>query len=140
MNPVREKSNRPRRWLLWAPALVYMAAIFVASSLSRVPAPPAGLSDKQVHAVVYAGLAAMILRALAQGSWRGVTLGTALGAVLMAAAYGASDEVHQWFVPGRTFEILDMVADAIGAVLASGMLRAWGIIRSRNPSGTLYVL
>ena len=118
----------------------YMAFIFGTSSLSRVPSPPAGLSDKHVHAALYAGLAAVTLRALAGGSWRRVTPGVSLGAALIATAYGVVDEFHQLLVPGRSFEIVDMAADAIGALLASGTLWTWGILRPRNPLGAPYAL
>jgi VanZ family protein len=124
-----------RRWHLWWPVLAYMAAIFGASSLSHVPSPPAGLSDKQVHFALYAGLASVILRALAGGSWRRVSLGVSLGAALIATTYGVLDEFHQLLVPGRSFEILDMVANALGALLAAVTLWTWGIIRPRNPPG-----
>jgi len=117
-----------------------MAFIFVTSSLSRVPSPPGGLSDKQVHAALYAGLAAVTLRALSGGSWRRVTIGASLGAALMASAYGVLDEWHQLLVPGRSFEILDMAADTAGALLASGTLWTWSIIRPRTPPGTPYAL
>jgi VanZ family protein len=117
-----------------------MAAIFAGSSLPHVPRPPAGFTDKDVHLVIYAGLAAVLVRALAGGSWRGLTLRRALGAAIIATMYGVLDEFHQRLVPGRSFEIMDMAADAAGAALAAGALWTWGIIRPRNPSGTPYAL
>jgi VanZ family protein len=39
------------------------------------------------------------------------------GAALISALYGASDEIHQYFVPERSSEFLDWAADAIGAAL-----------------------
>lgn len=117
-----------------------MAAIFVGSSLPNVPSPPGGLTDKDVHVALYAGLAAVLLRALAGGSWRRLTLRRALEAAAVAALYGVFDEFHQRLVPGRSFETMDMAADAAGAALASVVLWTWGIIRPRNPPGTPYVL
>jgi MYXO-CTERM domain-containing protein len=43
--------------------------------------------------------------------------------------YGASDEVHQSFVPGRDSDVLDWRADTIGGAAAAGLLLAWAIIR-----------
>jgi VanZ family protein len=37
----------------------------------------------------------------------------------MAVAWGVFDEAHQSFVPGRTADILDLLADATGAALAA---------------------
>jgi VanZ family protein len=35
------------------------------------------------------------------------------------------------FVPGRTFDVLDMLADAIGSVAGATAVGAWSIIRRR---------
>jgi VanZ family protein len=109
-----------------------MGALFYVSSLSSIPSPPAGLTDKHEHFFFYGILAALTLRALARGEWRRVTLRTVLGAILVSSAYGVSDEFHQRFVPGRDFERLDMIADAIGSAAAAGVVWAWGIIRHRS--------
>lgn len=35
-------------------------------------------------------------------------------ALVLTMAYGASDEYHQMFTPGRTTEFMDFLADSIG--------------------------
>lgn len=109
-----------------------MAALFFVSSLSSIPSPPGGLTDKHEHVFFYAILSALTLRASAHGRWRDVTLRTVVSAFLISSAYGVTDEFHQRFVPGRDYEVLDMAADAIGAAAAAGLLWAWGIIRRRS--------
>lgn len=104
--------------VLWGPVIVYAAAIFAASSVSHPPMP-AAVSDHTLHGWAYAGLSALILRALAGGRRRGVTARRALLAAFMAAVYGLSDELHQMFVPGRLFDLHDVAADAIGAAAAA---------------------
>jgi VanZ family protein len=42
-----------------------------------------------------------------------------LGAILTATIYGLVDEIHQAFIPGRFYELLDWVADIIGACVGS---------------------
>ncbi len=42
-----------------------------------------------------------------------------VAAALLAAAYGAIDEVHQSFVAGRSSTVADAVADAVGAVIGA---------------------
>lgn len=37
-------------------------------------------------------------------------------AVLIASFYAVTDEVHQWFVPGRSCELRDVCIDSFGAV------------------------
>jgi VanZ family protein len=112
------------RLRLWLPVVVYAAAIFAVSSLAHPPLP-SGVSDKTGHSAAYAGLALVVLRALAGAEWAGVTLGRSAAASALATAYGASDEVHQAFVPGRSPDAHDLVADGVGAVVAAGV--AWGL-------------
>jgi VanZ family protein len=107
-----------------------MVAIFGASSIPDLQASPAGLSDKTVHALVYGLLGALVLRAVARAEWAGVTLVAVLTAALISGLYGVTDELHQSFVPGRSIEALDMVADAAGASGAAGVIWAWSIIRA----------
>src|SRR5262245_18792144 len=95
-----------------------MAMIFGLSSLSTLPAPPEGFSYYDVHTAVYAGLGLLMARALGRGV-RSVSLGAVLGAAVISMLYGVSDEFHQRFVPGRTFDVFDMLADAIGSVLGA---------------------
>jgi VanZ family protein len=109
--------------------IAYMAMLFFFSSLSTLPPPPADLTDKHVHFAAYAGLAAVTLRALAKGTWKQVTLGAVCGAIAISSLYGVSDEYHQWFVPGRNFERLDMIADTIGSVLGGAAVWTWSILR-----------
>jgi VanZ family protein len=106
---------------LWAPVLVYAAGIFALSSVSEPPMP-GGVSDRAIHAWVYAGLALLLLRALTGGCWPNVSARRAAGAALLASAYGLSDEWHQWFVPGRVFDRLDLLADMAGASAAVALV------------------
>ena len=114
---------------LWGPVAAYLVAIFLESSVSQVPEMPTGVTDKDAHGLLYAGLALLILRALAGAKWRHVTIGAGLVAVFLAAAYGATDEFHQRFVPGRTADLLDLAADAAGAAAAVAVV--WVIARWR---------
>ena len=106
------------RWAWkWAPVLAQMGAIFYASSMTAVPDLPGGLTDKTGHLIGYALLGALAIRGFAGATWAGITTGPAVRAVLLSAAYGATDEFHQKFVANRTPDILDWCADVIGAVL-----------------------
>jgi len=40
----------------------------------------------------------------------------ALIAWVLGSLYGVSDEIHQHFVPGRTFDVFDMTADSLGTL------------------------
>ena len=114
-----------------------MAVIFYVSSLHDAPLP-AGVSDKSAHWLGYTGLAVMIVRALAGGLPRRVSMGIAATAVVIATAYGASDEFHQMFVSGRSAELNDLAADGLGAMAGAAACWAWGILsvrgRARGPA------
>jgi len=105
------------------------ALIFTLSSFSQLPAPPEGVSDKHEHFTIYFLLGLTIVRALAGGRLAGVTWPVAVVSVLLVSAYGASDEFHQNFVPGRDTDVLDWRADTMGGAGAASLLLAWAIIR-----------
>ena len=120
-----------RAWIgLWLPVIAYMAMLFVLSSFSKLPPPPGDLSFYHVHIAAYAGLGALTTRATAKGL-RQVSITAALIAIAISSLYGVTDEYHQVFVPGRTFDVLDMAADAFGSVVGAGAMWAWGIIGRR---------
>jgi len=122
------QSHWVRSASLWAPPVLYALAIFFSSSLTAPPGPPSHLTDKHVHMLVYAGLAVVLVRALSGGRWSGVTVATTVQAAAIAIAYGASDELHQAFVPDRHSDVADLVADAAGAALAAvavGAMSRW---------------
>ncbi len=106
-----------------------MAVIFAGSSISKPPEIPGGLSDKTAHGSEYAVLGLLLARGLAGPRWLSIPLPSVIGAVVLAALYGVSDEYHQLFVPGREFDVRDMMADATGAAVAAVALWAWGIIK-----------
>lgn len=89
------------------------------SSQSRLPGvlPPFAGADKLEHAVWFFLLGLLAYRAGTDGEgWsRPKTIVTL---VLAAALWGASDEWHQSFVPGRSVEAADVAADVAGTGVA----------------------
>ena len=118
---------------LWLPVAGYMAGIFWLSSQSVLPGvsvlPDFLNHDWLHHGTAYAGLALVALRALAGGRLRSVGTASLVGAWVIATLYGLTDEFHQSFVPGRTADPRDLLADGVGAALGLGLVRAWSIIK-----------
>jgi VanZ family protein len=112
----------------WAVAVAYMALMFLASSGPGVALPPVRNVDKVLHAGAYGVLSALVAWALARGRLRSAPVRVLVAAVVISTAYGASDEWHQLFVPGRQADLADLLADALGALAAAVAIRAWGII------------
>ncbi len=109
------KSPFERAWL-WAPPILYMGLIFYLSSESNpMPEVTAREWDKALHVVEYGALGVLLYRAL---TGEGLAKMSSLVLALIAAsAYGASDEWHQAFVPLRSSDISDWIADTTGSVV-----------------------
>jgi VanZ family protein len=122
-----------RSALAWGPAIAWFALIFVLSSQPSLPSP-SHVSDKQAHAVTYGVLAVLCLMGITGWRWRRVAGASLLAAFVIAVVYGVSDEFHQSFVPGRTPDVADVVADAVGAALALAAAWAWAILLGRRAS------
>ena len=101
--------------LLWGPVLLLMGLIFFFSSLPDPGGTPAGISDKTAHFLIYGALGGALMRALAGGRSAAMTLPLILAVLVLGTLYGVSDEIHQYFVPPRTPDILDVAADSAGA-------------------------
>ena len=105
----------------WVPPLLYMGLIFVISSLEQPPLPMPKFEwltiDKLYHFVEYGILGALLAIAFVNVPLKGLpTNWRWTGAALIAILYGASDEWHQTFVPGRFATLADWVADVLGAI------------------------
>ena len=133
MTPVASASRR-KAWL-WAPVALYMGVIFYFSSQSDVSIP-AGLTDKSSHSMAYTALGILIVRARAGGLPARISARAAVAAVLLTTAYGVTDEIHQMFVPGRSAEMYDLAADAIGGAVGAFCCWLWGIISPSWPLKT----
>ena len=108
-----------------------MAAIFAASSLPNLTSLPGDVSDKTAHFAAYAVLSIFVLYGRASGRWAGVTVGSAIWATVFSTIYGATDELHQRFVPGRSPAWDDLVADFSGAAAGALMVLVWHWLRNR---------
>ena len=86
--------------------------------------------DKAVHLVLYDSLQASLLRGLS-GAATAAPLGRHLLAFLMTTGFGLLDELHQLPIPSRDFDWADLLFDALGAALASGLLLLLKLKRSK---------
>lgn len=119
--PVETKVENARRAWIWA--VLVAGVIFAASSRGRIAAPDVANVDKYGHFLVYGLLGTLICRALGDRRW------AAVWALAMASAYGVTDEFHQSFVPGRSSEAADWLADTSGAALAIFLYTNWAWYR-----------
>ncbi|HKY70291.1 MAG TPA: VanZ family protein [Nitrospira sp.] len=126
----RTAENTGSHWLrLWLPVAGYMALIFYLSSL---PHPDEQLpkilfeklGDKLLHIIEYAVLGFLFYRAFRRAAGSYAVEYAVVLAIAASSMYGATDEMHQAFVPFRTSTWSDWIADTAGAVI--------GVIGSRR--------
>jgi len=103
----------------WAPAVAWAALIFLLSARSTTAVPLEHGLDKFAHFGAYAVLGAALGRARLHHRWP-LAVPLALGLL-----YALSDELHQAFVPGRTAEAADWVADALGTLAGLLLFHRW---------------
>ena len=74
---------------------------------------------KGAHFCSHALLGALVANAIRTYNIR--KWGRFLIPMAVSAAYAVSDEVHQYFVPGRSCQVTDMCIDTLGAVFGTAM-------------------
>jgi VanZ family protein len=115
-----QESNSPISWDLGL-ALLYVLAIFVVGSLPATPLVAQQVSDKLQHCVGFAVLAWMWCRALGKLRPGYGVRRSMLGGFLVSVAVGGALELWQALLSYRSCELLDWVADSIGALLGAAL-------------------
>ena len=123
------------RWR-FVPAAIWAAAIWaessttwpgVAGSTHWLPLPGWLPPDKLAHTVLFGVQALLIAAPIAQPRRRDLGAAWAL-----ATAWGAIDELHQLWVPGRSSDPWDWLADAIGAAAGIALLQIYLKLRTNR--------
>ena len=111
----------PNFFKYWLPLIAFCLLIFVQSSFpSPIRLPDVPFFDKYLHLFAYAILGALFYRAYATLRMGGNRSKVVVFSILSAGLYGISDEIHQYFVPGRNADIMDTAVNFVGA--ACGVL------------------
>ena len=97
----------------WGPAALWAAVLFFLSESSGLGLDLPSGADKLVHW----GLFLILGLFLAWGKGRNGSSVSWLLFFLIGVGYGALDEWHQGFVPGRDASVGDWVADSAGVML-----------------------
>lgn len=98
----------------WAPVLLYAGFIFYTSSIPS-PFPEVKADLSVLHIPMFFVLSYLMSRAFAGTKLEG--RGIIVFPMIVTALYGILDELHQLYVPGRTFSYPDMGLDLFGACL-----------------------
>ena len=114
----------------WIPVVLWAGFILTATSIPSVPAPAAPGTDKLAHLAMYAVLGVLALRAAWQSAPSPRTVVLTLAAI---AIFAAVDEWHQRFIPSRSADAVDWLADVAGATIGIGSL---AVLKLRRVKGT----
>lgn len=109
------------------PWMVWMALITVQSSFRGIPIPDMGItfSDKILHFLVFGILGLLMTRGMRSTKIEYFKVRPVITAIILGCLFALSDEIHQAFVPARTAEVLDWVADFLGIVSFSYLYNTW---------------
>lgn len=105
--------------------LGWAALLFVLSSIPDLTFPVTVFSwdDKIQHTAAYAPLGFLLLRSLV---WKNqIRRRDWWLAIVIGVIYAVSDEIHQHFVPGRTMDWTDALADTLGVTIGSSIFYQW---------------
>jgi len=109
-----------KKILLRLPALLVAGFIWILSSKRILPKPKGILGwDKLQHLLAFGVLAVVAGFWVQPAFWRRRPVLSALIIIAAASGYGAVDEAHQFFVPGRDCNVWDWIADTLGACLGA---------------------
>lgn len=117
------------------PAISWMVVIFVSSAIPSEEFPKLEFWGwpKLIHLFYYAVLCFLLHRALRfQRKFPLLRRHAILFAVAFATLYGATDEFHQMFTPGRHALVSDVIIDGVGALLFIVAMKVISLFRMRT--------
>lgn len=88
-----------------------------------------------MHGVVFLVLGLLAQNAVLENRRRKSLKALAL-ALAICVIYAVTDECHQLFVPGRSFQTSDLAMDSIGSMIGSGLVYLWKKLNFREVNQT----
>ena len=123
--------EKNKKLLVYTPLVIYWLILFSATTLPAASMPSFGVVDKVNHLLAYFILAILLFLTLLFQQKILLSKNKVAGyALIICSLYGMLDEVHQIFIPGRSAEFLDFLADVCGALLGV-LLMNYLVIRSK---------
>ena len=109
-----------KKLLLSAPAIVIAVTIFILSNSPHPGLPELGIEweDKIMHISAYFAFGIALVLFFVVNLQVPEIKKVAFITIFIGSFYGLTDEFHQYFIPGRSSEILDWIADVLGVLLS----------------------
>jgi VanZ family protein len=104
-----------------------MLAIFIQSSTGKINIPDFGIDwfDKVLHFIAFGLLGLLTAHGLKHAGNRFLQKNYLWSSLLICIIFGATDEIHQLYIPGRYASIYDWIADILGILLFVSIYRLW---------------
>lgn len=100
------------------PLVFHWIIIKILTSLPSESLPNVSIGDKYEHFLAFFVLGFFLyLNFLYQNKFELLKKYPFILSLLIASLYGVFDELHQHFIPGRSAELMDWIADFIGAIV-----------------------
>lgn len=115
-----------KKLYIYYPLTIYWIILLAATSLPTDSLPSIGLNDKIEHLFAYFILSILFTLALyVQEKNQFLKKNWNVYSVIILTAYGIFDEVHQFFIPGRFFDWLDLLSNFVGIILGVYIVRKY---------------
>ncbi len=116
--------ERNKVLLVYLPLTVYWIVIFILTSLPAESVPEVGIGDKFQHVIAFCVLAILLyLTLIIQNKFPIIKRKSTIYSILILFGYAVLDELHQLFIPGRSGDVIDVVADLIGGIIGLIIVR-----------------
>ena len=123
---VTAQSKLKNFFACWLPLIVYCLAIYIQSNYPGPEKMPTfTFFDKILHFGAYGLLGILFFRAYETLPLKANKTLLILLSIGSATLYGVSDEIHQYFVPFRQADIMDVVANTIGSICGVYFYQLW---------------
>jgi VanZ family protein len=112
-----------KKYFVYLPLTLYWLLILTLTSLPGQDMPDIKINDKIEHFIAFGGLGFLLHLSLRiQNRFSFIKKFPYLFAFIFVSLYGALDELHQLFIPGRSCDINDWIADSIGAIIGISVM------------------
>ncbi len=124
---------RNKVFMIYIPLVLYWIVLLIATSIPGTSVPSVGVSDKLAHFTAYTILTVLLTFTISfQNKIKYLKQKAFISTLVIVNLYAVLDEIHQHFIPGRSMEFLDLLADFLGSIL--GVLIVY-IIKQNSRTG-----
>lgn len=109
----------------WFPVIIYSGIIYFVSAIPNLKGPGEQLNlDKLIHFGEYMPFGFLVFRALNKTTQRLSSRSLLIVTLILTVFHAMVDEFHQSFVPGRSSDWQDALADSIGGMVGGSIYLA----------------